>query len=103
VDSSRQPRRPALTTALDGRVFKPRPALVFFPQPLHIRARTIAPSVIAKPRPGRPDRPLHIRDRRPEPRRTRGTMRDRRPAMFTEPWTCPGPSWWARSPAPTEG
>src|ERR1700733_12239326 len=30
-------------------------------------------------------------------------MRDRRPARFTEPWTCPGPSLWARSPTPTEG
>jgi nicotinamidase-related amidase len=30
------------------------------------------------------------------------TMRDRRPARFTEPWTWAGPSLLARSPRPTE-
>jgi hypothetical protein len=33
------PRRPAFITAIGARLFKPLPALAFFPQPLHIRDR----------------------------------------------------------------
>jgi hypothetical protein len=55
---------PEFTTAIDARLFKPLPALIFFSKILQIRARTIVPSIIANPRPARHDHLLHIRDRR---------------------------------------
>jgi hypothetical protein len=61
--SKLQPCRPALITAIDARLSKALPALVFSHNPLQIRAPPIQPPIFAYPSPTRVYHLLHIRAR----------------------------------------